>query len=70
MNTTFLRRWGLDMIEMDNISGIDVSKHNSIVVILIDGQPFKEFKIANDRSGYQVLDDGALVYIRSHRVIS
>lgn len=56
------------MIEMEIIFGIDVSKHSSNVAILIDGQPFREFKITNDRPGYQVLDD-ALNNFKSPKII-
>ena len=42
---------------MEFIFGIDISKDTSNVAILIDGQPIKEFKITNDKEGFNTLGD-------------
>lgn len=44
MNTTFVR-WCLNMIDMEIMFSIDVSKHSSNVAVLVGDSVFKEFKI-------------------------
>ncbi|WP_242440472.1 IS110 family transposase [Pediococcus damnosus] len=56
------------MIDIEIIFGIDVSKHSSNVAILADDSVIKEFKITNDRIGYETLDD-ALNSFKSPKVI-
>jgi transposase len=42
---------------MDIVFGIDVSKHSSNIAILIEQKVYKEFKIQNDRHGFEILED-------------